>query len=129
MAIVSDEDKRRGKERVDKSKFHYEAAKDKLAEKVNAKENLLKSQGVKDPWAMMNLLQNTQTELRQAHADWSRYRFDLERRNAQYANAQTAKKNLEKLAAADVPLKDALELDVNLRKDIEQTDRLEKYIE
>jgi capsular exopolysaccharide synthesis family protein len=129
MAIVSAEDKRRGKERVDKSKFHYEAAKDKLAEKVNAKENLLKSQGVKDPWAMMNLLQNTQTELRQAHADWSRYRFDLERRNAQYANLQTSKKNLEKLSPKDIPLKEALDVDVNLRKDIEQTDRLEKYVE
>jgi len=129
MTIVSTEDKRRSKDRLEKTKFLYEAAKEKLAEKVNAKENLLKSQGVKDPWAMMNLLQNTQTELRQAQTDWSHYRFDLERRNAQYANLQTAKKNLEKLAVADVPLKDALEQDVNLRKDIEQTERLEKYVE
>jgi succinoglycan biosynthesis transport protein ExoP len=129
MTIVGNEDKRRSKDRLEKAKFLYEAAKEKLAEKINAKENLLKSSGVKDPWAMMNLLQNTQTELRQTQTDWSRFRFDLERRNAQHANLQAAKKNLEKLSAKDVPLKDVLDLDINLRKDIDQVDRLEKYIE
>ena len=129
MAIVANEDKRRGKDRLDKTKFLYENAKEKLAEKVNAKDNLLKSSGVKDPWAMMNLLQNTQTELRQAQTDWSRYRFDLERRSGQYANLQTARKNLEKFTAKDVALKDALDLDMDLRKGLNQVEFLEKYIE
>ena len=129
MAITTTEDKRRSKDRLERTKFLYEAAKEKLSEKVNAKENLLKSQGVKDPWAMMNLLQNTQTELRQAQTDWSRYRFDLERRNAQFANLQAAKKNLEKVSAQDVGLKDALDIDLTLRKDLDQAEKLEKYIE
>lgn len=129
MTITTTEDKRRGKDRLERSKFLYEAAKEKLAEKVNAKENLLKSSGVKDPWAMMNLLQNTQTELRQAQTDGSRYRFDLERRTAQYANLQAAKKNLDKLAAQDVPLKDVLDFDVTLRKDLDHVERLDKYVE
>ena len=114
---------------MEKTKFLFETAKEKLAEKINAKDNLLKSSGVKDPWAMMNLLQNMQIELRQAQTDGSRYRFDLERRAAQYANLQAAKKNLEKLAAQDVPLKDVLEFDLGLRKDLDHVERLDKYIE
>jgi succinoglycan biosynthesis transport protein ExoP len=129
MTIVGNEDKRRGKDRLEKTKILYENAKEKLAEKVNAKDALLKSSGVKDPWAMMNLLQNTQSELRQAQTDWSRYRFDLERRSAQYTNVQTAKKNLDKLTAKDVPVKDALDLDSNLRKELNQVEGLEKYLE
>ncbi|MBI1832743.1 MAG: polysaccharide biosynthesis tyrosine autokinase [Planctomycetes bacterium] len=129
MTIATTEDKGRRKDRLEKTKFLYEAAKEKLAEKVNAKDNLLKSSGVKDPWAMMNLLQNTQSELRQAQTDWSRYRFDLERKSAQYAQMQMAKKNLEKLGPKDVPVKDVLDLDLNLRRDFDQTERLEKYVE
>jgi polysaccharide biosynthesis transport protein len=129
MTIVGNEDKRRNKERLDKTKFLYENAKEKLAEKVNAKDNLLKSSGVKDPWAMMNLLQNLQTELRQTQTDWSRYRFDLERRAAQYANLQATRKNLEKLTANDVQIKDVLDYDISLRKDVDQVDKMEKYVE
>lgn len=129
MTITGAEDKRRSKDRLEKAKFLHEAAKEKLAEKVNAKENLLKSSGVKDPWAMMNLLQNTQSELRQAQSDWSRYRFDLERRTAQHTNVQAAKKQLEKLSAQDISLKDVLDIDLTLRKDLDHADRLEKYVE
>ena len=129
MTISTTETKGRSKDRLEKTKFLYEAAKEKLAEKVNAKENLLKSSGVKDPWAMMNLLTNVQSELRQAQADWSRYRFDLERKSAQYVNLQAAKKSFDKIGVTDVPLKDALDVDANLRKDFEQMDRLEKVVE
>jgi capsular exopolysaccharide synthesis family protein len=129
MTITTTEDKRRGKDRLDRSKFLYETAKEKLAEKVNAKENLLKSSGVKDPWAMMNLLQNTQVELRQAQTDGSRFRFDLERRVAQLGNLQAAKKSLDKLAAQDVSLKDVLDVDITLRKDVDHVERLDKYVE
>jgi polysaccharide biosynthesis transport protein len=129
MTIVGTEDERRGKDRLEKTKILYETAKEKLAEKVNAKDNLLKSSGVKDPWAMMNLLQNLQTELRQTQTDWARYRFDWERRIAQRANLEATKKNLEKLTAADVPLKDVLDVDFGLRKDIDQVDKMEKYLE
>jgi polysaccharide biosynthesis transport protein len=77
----------------------------------------------------MNLLQNLQTELRQTQTDWSRYRFDYERRQAQRANLEATKKNLEKLTANDVPLKDALEYDFSLRKDVDQLDKMEKYVD
>lgn len=129
MTIVGNEEKGRRKDRFEKAKFLYEAAKEKLAEKINAKENLLKSQGVKDPWAMMNLLTNIQAELRQAQADGSRYRFDLERKTAQYANVQTARKALEKLSIKDIPMKDSLDFDPSLRKDLDHAERLEKYVE
>jgi capsular exopolysaccharide synthesis family protein len=129
MTITSSEDKTRRKDRLEKAKFLYEAAKEKLAEKVNQKDNLLKSSGVKDPWAMMNLLQNTQTELRQAQADGARFRFDLEKKTAQYANVQTAKKNLEKLTVNDVSLKETLDREPALKKDLDHLERLEKYIE
>ncbi|MBI2806382.1 MAG: polysaccharide biosynthesis tyrosine autokinase [Planctomycetes bacterium] len=129
MTITGSEDKSRRKDRLERTKFLYEAAKEKLAEKVNAKDNLLKSQGVKDPWAMMNLLQNTQIELRQAQTDGSRFRFDLERKNAQAANFQAAKKNLDKLSLNDVPLKEALDFDFGLRKEVDHADRLEKFVE
>ena len=129
MSIVGTEDKRRGKDRAEKAKFLYEAGKEKLAEKINAKENLLKSQGVKDPWAMMNLLQNLQTELRQSQSDGSRFRFDLERKSAQLANLLAAKKNLDKLTGQDVQTKDLLDFDQNLRKEVEGVERKEKFIE
>ncbi len=128
MTIVGNEDKSRRKERFDKAKFLYESGKEKLAEKVNAKENLLKSQGVKDPWAMMNLLTNLQAELRQAQTDGSRFRFDLERRLAQLANLQTARKSLDKLGT-EIALKDLQDYDQNLRKEIDLVERIEKYIE
>jgi capsular exopolysaccharide synthesis family protein len=129
MTIVGTEEKTRRKDRLDKAKFLFEAGKEKLAEKVNAKDNLLKSQGVKDPWAMMNLLQNTQTELRQTQGDGARYRFDLERKRAQLVNLQTAKKNLEKLSLEEIAQKDVLDLDPNLRKDMDLLDRRQKYVE
>ncbi len=129
MTIVGNEDKGRRKDRLEKAKFLYENAKEKLAEKVNAKDNLLKSQGVKDPWAMMNLLTNTQSELRQAQTDGSRYRFDLERKLAQFANLQAAKKNLDKLNIKDVPLKETLDFDPGLRKEADHADRLERFVE
>jgi capsular exopolysaccharide synthesis family protein len=129
MTITSTEDKTRRKERLDKTKFLFENAREKLAEKINAKDNLLKSSGVKDPWAMMNLLQNTQTELRQAQSDWSHYRFDLERKRAQHANLTAGKKKLDQMTAKDVALKDALDFDPSLRKDLDHVERLEKYLE
>lgn len=128
MTIVSSEDKSRRKDRLDKAKFLYENGKEKLAEKVNAKENLLKSQGVKDPWAMMNLLSNLQAELRQAQLDSSRYRFDLERKVSQIGHLQTAKKNLDKLTT-EISLREMQDYDQNLRKDLDYADRIEKYIE
>jgi capsular exopolysaccharide synthesis family protein len=129
MTITSTEEKTRRKDRLDKTKFLYEAAKEKLAEKLNAKDTLLKSQGVKDPWAMMNLLTNTQSELRQAQADGVRYRFDLERKSAQLGNLQAARKNFDKLTAADIPQKDVLDFDPNLRKDMELVEHKEKVVE
>jgi len=129
MTIVSNEQKARTKDRLEKTKFLYEGAKEKLAEKVNAKDNLLKGANVKDPWAMMNQLQTTQTELRQAQADGARYRFDLERKNAQLANLQAAKKTLEKLTQNDIPQKDVLDFDPNLRKEMEQVEKQEKFVE
>lgn len=128
MTIVGNEDKNRRKERLDKTKFLYEAGKEKLAEKLNAKDNLLKTQGVKDPWAMMNQLTNLQAELRQSQADGSRFRFDLERKAAQLAHLHATKKNLEKLIT-DVPVKDLLDHDLSLRKELDLAERLEKYIE
>jgi polysaccharide biosynthesis transport protein len=128
MTIVGNEDKNRRKDRLDKAKFLYEAGKEKLAEKLNAKDNLLKTQGVKDPWAMMNQLGNLQTELRQAQTDGSRYRFDLERKAGQLANLQAAKKNLEKIAV-EIPLKDLVDFDQNLRREIDLMERKEKYVE
>ena len=129
MTIIGNEDKKRGQDRLEKTKFLYENAKEKLAEKVNQKDSLLKSSGVKDPWAMMNLLQNIQSELRQAQTDWSHFRFDLERRQAQQGNLQATKKNLAKLVAKDVPLKETLEYDISLRKDIHQVEQIEKLLE
>lgn len=129
MTIVGNEDKGRRKDRLEKTKFLYENAKEKLTEKVNAKDALLKNSGVKDPWAMMNLLQNTQTELRQSQADFSRHRLELERKAAQMANLQAAKKNLDKMAPNDVPQKELLDFDPGMRKDIDQVERMEKFIE
>ncbi|HZZ80077.1 MAG TPA: polysaccharide biosynthesis tyrosine autokinase [Gemmataceae bacterium] len=129
MTIVGNEEKNRRKDRVDKTRFLYESAKDKLAEKINAKDNLLKSSGVKDPWAMMNLLQNMQIELRQAQGDGSRYRFDLERKTAQLANLQAAKKNLDKQSGQELLIKDLQDYDSNLRKDVDLLERKEKYVE
>ena len=129
MTIVANEDKKRVRDRLDKTKLLFESAKEKLTEKVNIKENLLKGSGVKDPWAMMNLLQNLQGELRQAQTDWSRYLFDYERRKAQLVNAQAAKKNLDKLTAKDVPLKDTLDFDISLRKDVNQVEQFEKLLD
>ena len=129
MTIIGNEDRRRGKDRLDKTKFLYEAAKEKLAEKMNAKDNLLKSSGVKDPLAMMNLLQNMQGELRQAQTDSSHYRFDLERKSGQLANLQAAKKGLEKLTGQEISVKDIQDYDLNVRKELDQVERLEKFVE
>lgn len=129
MTIVGNEEKARRNERLEKTRLLYTAGKEKLAEKINAKDNLLKSQGVKDPLAMINVLQNLQLELRQAQADGSHYRFDLERKNAQLANLQAAKKALDKQAAADILVKDLQDYDQNLRKDVELMERKEKYID
>lgn len=129
MTIVGNEDKSRRKDRLEKTRILYENAKEKLAEKVNAKDALLKSAGVKDPWAMMNLVQNTQAELRHSQADFLRHRLELERKAGMLANYQAAKKNLEKVLAKDVTQKDLLDFDPNIRKEIDQVDRLEKFIE
>ncbi len=129
MTIVGNEDKARRADRLEKTKLLYTAGKEKLAEKINAKDNLLKSQGVKDPLAMINVLQNLQIELRQAQADGSHYRFDLERKSAQLANLQAAKKSLDKQAAQDILIKDLQDYDLNLRKDVEAMERKEKFIE
>jgi succinoglycan biosynthesis transport protein ExoP len=129
MTIVSNEEKTRRSDRLEKTRLLYSAGKEKLAEKINAKENLLKSQGVKDPLAIMNLQQNLQIELRQAQADGSHYRFDLERKSAQLAGLQAAKKNLDKQAAQDILVKDLQDYDQNLRKDVDAMERKEKFIE
>ncbi len=129
MTIVGNEEKGRRRERLDKAKFLYEAAKEKLAEKTNAKENLLKSQGVKDPWAMMNLLQNLQSEQRQAHADGTRYRFDLERKAGLLANLQATKKAFDKQGPPEITIRELLDYDPNLRKEIDLAERHERLVE
>ena len=129
MAIVGNEDKRRSKDRLEKSKVLYEGAREKLTEKVNAKDNLLKGSGVKDPWTMMNALQVMQGDQRVAQNDLSHFRFDLERKNAQIANALAAKKNLEKFTGQEIPVKDLQDYDLSLRREFEQVERYEKFIE
>lgn len=129
MTIVGNEEKARRTDRLEKTRLLYSAGKEKLAEKINAKDNLLKSQGVKDPLAMINVLQNLQIELRQAQADGSHYRFDLERKSAQLANLQAAKKNLDKQAAQEILIKDLQDYDQNLRRDVEAMERKEKIID
>lgn len=129
MNITGNEEKGRRRERLDKAKLLYEGAKEKLAEKANAKENLLKSQGVKDPWAMMNLLTNLQSEQRQAQADGARYRFDLERKSRQLANLQATKKAIEKQGPPDITVRELLDYDPSLRREIDTAERHEKLIE
>jgi capsular exopolysaccharide synthesis family protein len=129
MTIVTGEDKNRLKDRAEKAKVLYESAKDRLRERVNAKDALLKNQGVKEPWSMMNLLVNLQSEMRQAQSDYSRHRLELERKSAQLANLRAGRKNLEKLTAEDISERDLQEYYPSLRKDLEQMEFKEKLIE
>ena len=128
MTIIGNEDKSRNKDRLEKSKFLYESAKEKLAEKVIQKDALLKSQEVKDPWAMMNLLQNMQMELRQAQGEYANRNLELERKLAQQTNLQAIKKDVAKVITEPTQ-KELLDFDADLRKDMEQVERLEKIVE
>jgi hypothetical protein len=71
MTIVSNEQKARTKDRLEKTKFLYEGAKEKLAEKVNAKDRLT---GKMRSWAQT--LVNELLDRRQSRGAW-RYNLKL----------------------------------------------------
>ena len=115
MTIVGNEEKARPKDRLEKTKVLYEAGKEKLAEKVNAKDNLLKGSNVKDPWAMMNLVQNHANRAAPGRRLTARVSASTwNARTPSSANLHAAKKNLgEARPQRTFHMKDVLDFDQN----------------
>jgi succinoglycan biosynthesis transport protein ExoP len=102
-------------ETVDKVKLLYATSKEKLTEKFNAKEELLRAQGFKDQLALMQHQQNIQNQLQRVQDQLSSYQLEVSKKQAQLANLQATQKKLQTEPGPDASEKEMLDGDQELR--------------
>lgn len=128
LGIIQSQEKSQRKDRADKVRLLYEAAKEKLGEKVAAREALLRGQGAKDVLSMQQRQLNVQSQMQRAQENLAQYQYELERKQAQFARLEATKKSLE-AATIDNPLREVHESDARLKQLAADWQRAERWID
>lgn len=128
LSIINNHEKSQKKERASKMKMLYEQAKEKLSEKVAAREAILSGHGAKDAAAMLSKQHLLQSQLSRTQEKHQMVAFELMRKDL-YAQLLTAgKKKAEEFALPETAAKDLQETDPLLRQDLQTLKGVERAI-
>jgi capsular exopolysaccharide synthesis family protein len=129
LQIVNGEDRKQRKDRLTRYKTLHVEAKEKLREKVAAKEDLLGAKGAKDSLTLLQQQMTAKARLDRAQEMLSNHQYDLDRKNAKLTVLQQQQAELEKMPAAEIPLKEIHEMDPDLKADAAKVVKLQSTIE
>lgn len=129
LSIIGGQEKSQKKDRVAKMKMLYEQAKEKLGEKVSAREAILSGHGAKDAAAMLSKQQTMMGQLTRARDRHQQVLFELMRQDLQMQAVLAGKKKAEAFTLPDTALKDIQETDPILRQDIALLKSVEKLLD
>lgn len=129
LNIIGGQEKAVRKDRVDKMRMLYEANKEKLGEKVAARDALAKGQGGKDALAMAHKQATLTNQLQRAQELHQQIQFELEKKLIQLANLQASRKKLDNQPAPDFTAHEIQESDQLLKQDLADFAKLNKFVE
>ncbi|MCI0638810.1 MAG: polysaccharide biosynthesis tyrosine autokinase [Gemmataceae bacterium] len=129
LNILSSQEKTLRKDRVAKTKMLYEQAKEKLSEKVAAREALAKGQGAQDIQAMQYKQQLLNGLLSRAQEQHQQAQFELEKKQVQMANLETTRKKVETITPPDFLPKELQDTDQQLKLEVGQLAGLRKLVD
>jgi capsular exopolysaccharide synthesis family protein len=129
LQIVNGEDNKQRKDRMTRYEKLYADAKEKLREKVDAKEALLGQRGAKDAHTLLQQQMAARFRLERAQEVLAQHQYELDKKNAKLGVLLKHKAGLEKVPAPEVPLKEVHEIDPELKLDVAKMIRLENTID
>lgn len=129
LNIIGNQEKAQRKERVDKMRMLYESTKEKLSEKVAARDALAKGQGAKDAVAMMQKQANLTTQLTRAQEQSQQVQFELDKKLIQLASLQATRKKLDNQPPPEFSIREIHESDLVLKQDLVEVAKLGKFVD
>jgi len=118
LSIIGTQEKSQKKDRVAKMRMLYEQAKERLTEKVAAREAILSGHGAKDAAAMLGKQQGLMGQLLRAQDKHTALTYELMRKDLQVEALLAGKKKAETFTLPNTALKDIQETDPILRQDL-----------
>lgn len=129
LSIYEGQDKSRRRERVKKMEALFREAKDRLGEKVAAREAIARGHGAKDTAAMVHLQQAILGHLTRVQEQHFQIAYELEKKNLQLAALEASRKNLDKIELPDSSLRDIQESDPILRQEVAAMGQVRKIVD
>lgn len=124
LTILTKEEEGQRKNRLERAKLRHARGVEKLREKVNEKEDLLRSQGVKDAQSIQVRQMQINSRLQVAQEYLAQFKFELEKKNAHASYLKELKKTGDEGPPPAVAMKDLHDNDPYLKQ---MVDDVRKY--